>query len=81
MSDHDQAAMRAGFSRRLRLMMSRRGLSVKTLTLMMGMDTSRMATVYGWLNGASLPNYESIVRLYRALNKVMPCDWGELYGE
>lgn len=67
---------REDFSRRLRWLMERRGLTPKSLLWLMGDSTGSAAKVYSWVRGKRLPSLESLYLLRSALK----CSWGELLG-
>lgn len=69
--------IRAGFSRRLRALMSARGLNAKSLLWMMGETSEKSQKVYSWLSGERTPSFENLILLHRALR----CSWDELMGE
>jgi len=58
-------------------MMSRRGLTAKSLLWMMGETPEKTQKVYSWLSGGSVPSFEALVALHAALK----CTWEELMGE
>lgn len=69
--------IRVGFSRRLRALMSARGLNAKSLLWMMGETSEKSQKVYSWLSGERTPSFENLILLHRALR----CSWDELMGE
>lgn len=75
MSGRERQAERAGFARRLRMLMAQRGMSPKTLAATSYASTVRQ--VYAWTGGKSLPDYHNLVGIRRALN----CSWADLFGE
>lgn len=67
---------KTAFSRRLRYLMERRGLSAKSLLWLMNDQTGSAAKIYVWMNGKRLPSLESVY----ALRKALKCSWEELLG-
>ena len=65
------------FSRRLRRLMDRRGLSVKALCWAMGETSDKIKKYYGWLRGERTPSFDSLLKLHRVLG----CTWEDLMGE
>lgn len=66
--------MRRDFPRMLRRAMASRGMDVRALHEAMG--SVRLATVYHWVNGRSLPSLDLVGELRDALG----CEWKDLLG-
>ena len=71
------AEERVAFARRLRHLMSARGLTPKALCWAMGLTPDKTDRIRRWMNAASAPSYASL----RALHSALGCTWEELMGE